>query len=107
MSDTGNQSTTRFKVIGVGGIGCQVISQIATTRAPTPPNIEYIAMDTDAQDLEMACVPIRIQLGGRLLHGLDSGTDPGMGRRAAEESKVQIRQSVRGAEIVFIIAETE
>ena len=104
MSEAHNQAAARFKVIGVGGIGCEVISQIVTTRAPTPPNIEYIAMDTDAQDLEMACVPVRIQLGGHLLHGLDSGTDPGMGRQAAEESKVQIRQSVRGAEILFIVA---
>ncbi len=104
MSDIPTQSASRFKIIGVGGIGCQIISQIATIQAPIPPNIEFIAMDTDIQDLEMACVPTRIQLGMHILHGLDCGTDPGLGRRAAEESHLQIRQSVRGADIVFIIA---
>ena len=104
MSNIFSPSKAHFKVIGVGGAGCQMVSRIAGSQIPPPSFIEYIAMDTNTQDLALADVANRIQLGGRLLHGLDSGNDPAMGRRAAEESRGVIRQAIMDSHIVIILA---
>ncbi len=104
MSSIFNPSKWRFKVVGVGRTGCQMVSRMAAREIPAPYGIEYIAMDTDAQDLAMADVPKRIQLGGRLLHGLGSGNNPDMGRRAAEASRGIIRQNINGSDILFVVA---
>ncbi|RJO62937.1 MAG: cell division protein FtsZ [Dehalococcoidia bacterium] len=104
MSNVFSPCNAQFKVIGVGGAGCQMVSRMAGRQIPSPSAVEYIAMDTDAQSLAMADVPKRIQLGERLLHGLGSGNDPDMGRRAAEESRGVIRQTIMGSDIFFIVA---
>ncbi len=104
MNSISNSSNTHFKVVGVGRVGCQMVSHLAAREIPSPCAIEYIAMDTDAQDLATADVPRRIQLGPRLLHGLGSGNDTDVGRRAAEESRGVIRQNIIGSEILFILA---
>ena len=104
MNSIFNSSNARFKVVGVGRAGCQMVSRLAVRKIPSPCDIEYIAMDTDAQDLAMADIPKRIQLGKRILHGLGSGNDPEMGQRAAEESRGVIRQTIMGSEILFIVA---
>ena len=93
-----------FKVVGVGGVGCRLVSMISGLQIPSPAAIEYIAMDTDAKALASADVAKRLQIGPRLLHGINTGSDLETGYTAALESRGAIRQSILGAEIVFIIA---
>jgi cell division protein FtsZ len=93
----------KFKVIGVGGAGCRMVSRIATRQISSPPAIEYIAMDTDTEVLAVADLETRIQLGPLLLRGLGTGGDTVMGRRAAEESRGGIRQTILGSDIVVLL----
>jgi cell division protein FtsZ len=66
--------------------------------------VEVIAMNTDAQALEVTEAAVRIQIGERLTRGLGAGGDHNVGRRSAEESRDAIRETVTGADMVFITA---
>jgi cell division protein FtsZ len=66
--------------------------------------VEFIAMNTDAQHLEITEAPVRIQLGQRLTRGLGAGGDNAIGRKSAEESRDEIRDAVVGADMVFVTA---
>ena len=94
-------SSARIKVIGLGGSGCNAVTRMVREQIR---GVEFIAMNTDAQQLEVTEAPIRIQIGERLTRGLGAGGDHTIGRRSADESRDEIREAVIGADMVFITA---
>ena len=98
---TFSTSPARIKGIGIGGGGSNAITRMVRENIK---GVEFIAMNTDAQALAMAEVPIRIQLGEKLTRGLGAGGDPSVGSKAAEESRQAIQEVVAGADMIFITA---
>jgi cell division protein FtsZ len=98
---TFSTSPARIKAIGIGGGGSNAITRMVRENIK---GVEFIAMNTDAQALAMAEVPIRIQLGEKLTRGLGAGGDPSVGSKAAEESRQAIQEVVAGADMVFVTA---
>jgi len=90
-----------IKVIGVGGAGCNAVN---TMIAAGLNRIEFIAANTDVQALGQARAPFKVQLGLERTRGLGAGAKPEVGREAALESKVQIREVLEGADMVFVTA---
>ncbi len=93
------QSFARIKVIGVGGSGKGAINHMISSNLK---GIDFIAMNTDTQDLHNCLASKKIHLGKNLTKGLGAGMDPDVGRRSAEETKEEIQDVVKGADIVFI-----
>jgi cell division protein FtsZ len=91
----------KIKVIGLGGGGCNAVTRMVREQIH---GVEFIAMNTDAQHLAISEAPIRIQIGERITRGMGAGGDPAIGRRAAEESCDELKQVIRGADMVFITA---
>ncbi len=91
----------RIKVIGVGGGGGNAIN---TMIAAGLTGVEFIAMNTDAQDLRRSLAPRRFQLGAQLTKGLGAGANPEVGREAALEDRDRIAELVVGADMVFVTA---
>ena len=87
------------KVIGVGGGGCNAVSRMYRERVP---GVEYLAVNTDAQHLLRSELPVKIRVGDKLTRGLGVGGNPEIGRAAAEESREELYEAVRGADMVFI-----
>ena len=94
-------SGARIKVIGLGGAGCNAITRMVREQLH---GVEFIAMNTDAQHLEITEAMQRIQLGEKLTRGLGAGGDHIKGHRAAEESRDAISDAVAGADMIFITA---
>ena len=94
-------SPARIKVIGCGGAGCNAVTRMVREQIR---GVEFIALNTDAQALEITEAAVRIQIGERCTHGLGAGGDHNMGRKSAEESRDEITQAVTGADMVFITA---
>src|SRR4030042_343895 len=98
---TFSTSPARIKTIGLGGGGSNAITRMVRENII---GVEFIAMNTDAQALAMAEVPVRIQVGEKLTRGLGAGGDPSVGTKAAEESRQAIQEVVAGADMIFITA---
>ncbi len=96
-----NDGFPTIKVVGVGGGGSNAINRLVEQRIP---GIDLIAVNSDAQALAYATAPTRIRIGDRLTKGLGVGGDPTKGERAAEESREELYEALRGAEMVFITA---
>jgi len=94
-------SGARIKVIGTGGAGSNAVSRMVREHLR---GVEFIAMNTDAQALEITEAMQRIQLGEKLTHGLGAGGDHLIGRKAAEESREEIAEVVAGADMIFVTA---
>ena len=90
-----------IKVIGMGGSGCNAITRMVQEGIR---GVEFVAMNTDTQHLEMTEAPVRIQLGERSARGLGAGGDHTRGRAAAEECLDEIQAVVKGSDMVFITA---
>src|SRR3989344_4371544 len=93
------ESFARIKVIGVGGSGRNAINHMINSRVK---GVEFIAMNTDAQDLHNSLAKKKIHIGKNLTRGLGTGMDPEVGKRAAEETKEEIQEAIKGADMVFI-----
>lgn len=91
----------RIKVIGVGGGGGNAIDRMMRAKVK---NVELIAINTDAQVLEVIEAHKRLQIGAKLTGGLGAGGDPEIGRKAAEESEAEIADLLEGLDMVFITA---
>jgi cell division protein FtsZ len=94
-------SGARIKVIGLGGSGCNAITRMVREQLH---GVELIAMNTDAQHLEITEAMQRVQIGEKLTRGLGAGGDHTIGQRAAEESRDIIRDAVAGSDMIFITA---
>ncbi len=91
----------KIKVIGVGGAGCNAVNRMVREAIR---GVDFVTMNTDAQALSLSEAPTRLQLGEKLTRGLGVGGDHLNGKKAAEESKDDIRQIVSGADMVFVTA---
>ena len=94
-------SHTIIKVVGVGGGGSNAVNRMIEAGLQ---GVEFIAMNTDLQVLEMSLASSRLQLGDALTRGLGAGGDPTVGRNAAEESRQDIKKMLEGAQMVFVTA---
>ena len=90
-----------IKVLGVGGGGCNAVNRMAAEKIP---GVELVAVNTDGQALMQVHSDMQIRIGDKLTKGLGAGGDPARGARAAEESREELREAVRGAEMVFVTA---
>jgi len=88
-----------IKVIGVGGSGSNTVSRMAKFNIA---KVELIAVNTDAQALHFSKAVKKILIGKNVTHGLGTGMDDDLGRRAAEESRQEITENLNGADMVFI-----
>ncbi len=88
-----------IKVVGVGGSGGNAVTRMKECKLE---NIEVIAVNTDAQDLEEAKADKKIRIGRRLTRGLGAGMRPEIGAEAAEEQREEIEQALHGSDIVFV-----
>jgi cell division protein FtsZ len=88
-----------IKVVGVGGGGCNAVNRMAQEKIP---GVELVAVNTDGQALMHIQADVQIRIGDKLTKGLGVGGDPVKGERAAEESRDELRDAVRGAEMVFV-----
>ena len=94
-------SQANIKVIGVGGGGGNAVNRMIKAGLG---GVEFWAMNTDAQVLEMSSAPKKIQLGAKLTSGLGAGGDPSVGEKAAEESREDLLVALDGSDMVFVTA---
>lgn len=99
--DTELDQLATIKVIGVGGGGNNAVNRMIEHGVQ---GVEFIAVNTDAQALNLSKAEVKIQLGNKLTRGLGAGANPEIGRKAAEESKEQIEEALAGADMVFVTA---
>ncbi len=90
-----------IKVIGVGGGGNNAVNRMIEHGVQ---GVEFIAVNTDAQALQLSSAEIKLQIGEKLTRGLGAGANPEVGKKAAEESKEQLEEALRGADMVFVTA---
>ena len=93
--------TATIKVIGVGGAGNNAINRMIESGIK---GVEFIAVNTDNQALQRSKASTRIQIGEKLTRGLGAGANPDIGAQAAEESKSEVAEALRGADMVFVTA---
>ena len=99
--DTGVENVVRIKVIGVGGGGNNVVNRMV--RSGTR-GVDFVAVNTDKQALNVSSATYKIQIGEKLTHGQGAGSDPEVGRKSAEESRAQISKALEDTDMVFITA---
>lgn len=90
-----------IKVIGVGGGGQNAVNRMIEESIH---GVEFIAVNTDSQALMLSAAPVRLRIGDKLTKGLGSGGNPEIGQRAAEESREEIADMLKGADMVFVTA---
>lgn len=93
------ETAARIKVVGIGGSGKNALNHMIEGKVRS---VEFIAMNTDVQDLHNSLAEKKIHLGKNLTEGRGAGMNPEIGMRAAEETKVEIQDSMKGADMVFI-----
>ncbi|OAN15000.1 MULTISPECIES: cell division protein FtsZ [Exiguobacterium] len=91
----------KIKVIGVGGGGSNAVNRMIEHGVQ---GVEFIAVNTDAQALNMSQADVKLQLGAKLTRGLGAGANPEIGKKAAEESREQLTEILSGADMVFVTA---
>jgi len=90
-----------IRVVGVGGGGLNAVNRMIEAGIS---QVEFIAVNTDIQQLRTCEAPIKLHIGRELTQGLGSGADPDLGRKAAEEAYDQIKHVLRGSDMVFVTA---
>ena len=95
------KSFVKIKVVGIGGAGGNVITRMGRDSMK---GVEFIAINTDAQDLEHSEAKQKIHIGRIITKGMGAGMNPDMGRQAAEESQADIAETLQGADMIFLAA---
>ncbi|HZB24004.1 MAG TPA: cell division protein FtsZ [Gaiellaceae bacterium] len=90
-----------IKVVGVGGGGTNAITRMVESGVS---GVEFIAVNTDAQALLMADADVKIHIGSKATRGLGAGADPAVGESAAQESRDELKEALKGADMVFVTA---
>src|SRR5471030_3434869 len=90
-----------IKVVGVGGGGCNAVNRMIDAGLK---GVEFIAVNTDAQSLLMSDADVKLDIGREITRGLGAGSDPDVGRQAAEDHRDEIEEVLKGADMVFITA---
>ena len=90
-----------IRVVGVGGAGLNAVNRMIDAGISA---VEFVAVNTDLQQLQLSDAPVKLHIGRDLTQGLGSGADPEIGRRSAEEGYDQIKNALRGSDMVFVTA---
>ncbi len=93
------EAFARIKVIGVGGSGKNALNHMINSKVK---GVDFISVNTDAQDLHHSLSKKKIHIGKNLTRGLGTGMNPELGKRAVEETKEEIQEAIKGADMVFI-----
>lgn len=93
------ETFARIRVVGVGGSGCNAVNHMVNSKVK---GVEFIAVNSDAQDLHRSLAKRKIHIGKNLTRGLGSGMNPEVGKRAAEETRQEIQEALQGSDMVFI-----
>lgn len=93
------ETFARIKVIGTGGSGKNTINHMVNSKVK---GVDFIAVNTDAQDLHHSLAKKKIHIGKNLTKGLGTGMNPDLGRRAVEETKEELQEAIKGADMVFV-----
>jgi len=99
--DTNYENYARMKVVGVGGAGGNAINRMIDAGLS---GVDFISINTDLQDLENCKATHRVQIGGRLTKGLGAGANPEIGRKAIEDDRDVVAESLLGADMIFVTA---
>ena len=94
------EAFARIKVVGVGGSGGNTVNHMIRAKVQ---GVDFIAINTDAQDLHHNLAPKKIHIGKNLTRGLGAGMNPDLGRQAAEETIEEIKDALKGADMAFIV----
>jgi cell division protein FtsZ len=101
MKETGGSYLAVIKVVGVGGGGTNAVNRMVDSGLR---GVEFIAVNTDAQALLMTDADVKIAVGQKVTRGLGAGANPDVGRDAAIESRDQLKEALKGADMVFVTA---
>lgn len=93
------ESFARIRVVGVGGSGKNAVNHMVDSKVK---GVEFISINSDAQDLHHSLAKKKIHIGKNLTRGLGAGGDPSMGKRAAEETREEIANSLKGSDMIFV-----
>ncbi|HLR16118.1 MAG TPA: cell division protein FtsZ [Bacillota bacterium] len=99
--DTNLDSLATIKVIGVGGGGNNAVNRMIEHGVE---GVEFIAVNTDAQALNLSQAEVKLQIGTKLTRGLGAGANPEIGKKAAEESREMLEDALQGADMIFVTA---
>jgi cell division protein FtsZ len=99
--DTNYENYARMKVVGVGGAGGNAVNRMIDAGLS---GVDFITLNTDLQDLENCKATHRVQIGARLTKGLGAGASPEIGRKAIEEDRDVVAESILGSDMVFVTA---
>ncbi len=101
MRDPSGSYLAVLKVIGVGGGGTNAVNRMVEAGLT---GVEFIAVNTDAQALLMSDADVKIHIGSKVTRGLGAGADPDVGRAAAHESRDELKDALKGADMIFVTA---
>ncbi len=101
MSSQSGNFLAVIKVVGVGGAGTNAVSRMVDAGVT---GVEFVAVNTDAQSLQMGESDVKIHIGSQATRGLGAGADPAVGQAAAQESRDELKESLKGADMIFITA---
>ena len=93
------ETYARVKVVGVGGSGSNAVDHMIRSKVK---GVDFIGLNTDAQDLHHSLMPKKLHIGRNVTRGLGTGMDPELGRLAAEENRAEIQELLKGSDMVFI-----
>ena len=101
MRDQSGKYLAVIKVVGIGGGGTNAVNRMVDARLS---GVEFIAVNTDAQALLMCDADVKIHIGAKATRGLGAGANPEVGRAAAQESRDELKESLKGADMIFATA---
>ena len=101
MRDQSGNYLAVIKVVGVGGGGTNAVNRMVDAGLK---GVEFIAVNTDAQALLMCDADVKIHIGSKITRGLGAGADPSIGQEAATESRDELKEALKGADMVFVTA---
>src|SRR5256886_6159094 len=101
MGESAGSYLAVIKVVGVGGAGTNAVNRMVDAGLR---GVEFIAVNTDAQALLMSDADVKIHIGSKVTRGLGAGADPEVGRAAAHESRDELKDALKGADMIFVTA---
>jgi len=101
MRDQSGNYLAVIKVVGVGGGGTNAVNRMVDAGLT---GVEFIAVNTDAQALMMCDADVKIHIGSKATRGLGAGADPAVGQAAAQESRDELKEALKGADMIFVTA---
>src|SRR5438876_11287588 len=101
MRDQAGNYLAVIKVIGVGGGGTNAVNRMVDAGLS---GVEFIAVNTDAQALLMSDADVKIHIGAQATRGLGAGADPEVGRAAAQETRDELKEALKGSDMLFVTA---